>query len=1411
MQEGLAFRVLGPLEVWKEGRPLRLGGERQRALLALLVLSANEVVSSDRLIEALFGVDAPETAANALQVAISRLRRLLEEGGSDAEDGVLLTRPRGYELRAGPEQLDVALFERLVAEGREALESGDPAGAGARLREALALWRGPALADLSLLDFAQSEIRRLEELRLAALMERIDADLALGRDAELVAELEALVAANPLQERLRGQLMLALYRSGRQADALAVYRDTRELLSDELGLEPSRALQELERAILRQDPSLEHEARPARTAVWEEGLVVCPFKGLASFAAADAEYFFGRERLVADLVTRLAASTLVGVVGPSGCGKSSVVQAGLVPALKAGVLPGSERWPQLVVRPDEHLHLELPALRDGERLVLAVDQLEELFTVCREEEERNAFLAQLVDLALDPNRRTLVIVALRADFYGRCAAYPRFAELLSGSHVLVGPMERDELARAIELPATRAGLQVERALVDALVADVAGEPGALPLLSTTLLELWRLRDGRLLRYETYRHSGGVRAAVARLAESAYGELSLVERQVARSIMLRLASGDDGALVRRRVALDELDLDEDEAAARVVAVLTEARLLTVNEGTLEVSHEALLTEWPRLRSWLEEDREGRRLHTHLASSAREWAARGRDPAELYRGARLAGALDWAADHERELIEPERAFLEAGRAESERRVRRLRALLAGVVLLLALAVAAGVVALLQRRSAQHEARVALARQLGAEAVSEPRIDRAMLLAREAVNLDDSPQTEGTLLATLLRNPAAPTRTFTLPLGVRPLRISASPNGRTLVVSDNSGALHFFDTTSGRESRPPFTDAMGYVPPVYSKDGALTLTIAAGDPPPGLQLLDSRTLRRMRLLRFDARWRKSLLGAVTPFGLSPDGKTAFFAYDVTKVQDGPEFAAYLDMWDVRTGRLSTRPLESDDVIGGRLLGDGSRLVTVTSTEIATWDTRTLRKLRSVDPQVRLGGYADVSPDGRTVAADVHAGGMGFIDANGHVTPARSGKDHGAAFAFRFSPDGSLVATTHEDGTVNLWDPASGRLVETFLGHGGRAIGVDFSADGDALYGASLDGAIFEWGLGGDRGFGRPFSYGPAIPESPSVPLTPPLALAPDGSAFAVQVRRSQVAIYALPTLQRRALFSTGADPITDLGWSPDGNMLAVATLAGPVQLWRTTGHPQLVRQLLGLRGAQAVAFTPDGHLGATSATGQLALWRTNSSAAARRLTLGSPARSIAFSPDGKRIAAGLDNGRVIVIALPALRIKRAIRPTGGPAVSLAFAPDGNLLTGSTGGIVQRWNAATGAKIGQEALVAAGPVASISFGRDPDRFATIGLADSRAKLWTTTPQQLGASFPRSSGESGHAAITPDGSELIVVSSDGSGSVWPISVSVWKSHACAVAGRNFTREEWARLVPGRVYAATCPGLPRGG
>ena len=253
----MEFRILGPLEVWDGGGEVSLGGPKPRALLAVLLLHPNEVVPADRLIDELWGEDSPEDAAAALRVNVSRLRKALPQD-------VLTTRSPGYVLRVEPDELDLHRFERLVDEGRSLLARGLAADASERLRDALSLWRGPALADFAYESFAQAAIARLEEIRLAAVELRIDADLALGRHDELVGELEALVAEHPLRERLRRYLMTALYRSGRQAEALDAYQDARRALVDELGIDPSPALQELERAILRQDPSLDVEAPAPR-------------------------------------------------------------------------------------------------------------------------------------------------------------------------------------------------------------------------------------------------------------------------------------------------------------------------------------------------------------------------------------------------------------------------------------------------------------------------------------------------------------------------------------------------------------------------------------------------------------------------------------------------------------------------------------------------------------------------------------------------------------------------------------------------------------------------------------------------------------------------------------------------------------------------------------------------------------------------------------------------------------------------------------------------------------------------------------------------------------------------------------------------------------------------------------------
>ena len=628
------FRILGPLEVLDDHGVVTLGGRKPRAVLAVLLLSANEPVSPERLARALWGDDAPAGAVKTVQVHVSRLRKALDH------NDVLTTTPGGYCLEVQPGELDAQRFEQLVDEGRRALAAGRPEEASALLREAAGLWRGPPLADLAFEPFAQTEIDRLEEQRLAALEARVEADAAAGRHAELVPELWRLVAEHPTRERLAGQLMVALYRCGRQTEALDAYRSARGTLAGEIGVEPGPELRALQEAVLRHDPTLElraaadlpHALESAATAPlagrddelrwlrarWQEARggagrlivlagprgmgktrlaaalaveahadgatvlyasgtgpaqacvdaaadaagaprpvllvvddtdrageavlavlrelsgsdvlvlatathpealeplepqgvlflkqlgsagigaiaalyvsdegaegvpiewllgasggvparvhdvasqwarqestrrvaagraelrsmedelagsvvqlqsahdwydagagedgerVVCPFKGLASFEEADAPYFFGRERLVAELVARLVGAPLLGVVGPSGSGKSSVVRAGLLPALAGGVLPGSQEWPRVVLRPGEHPEQELRMALDGAgagRFVLAVDQFEETFTVCRDEAERGRFIAELVR---ESRRKTGAVVIVAA-------------------------------------------------------------------------------------------------------------------------------------------------------------------------------------------------------------------------------------------------------------------------------------------------------------------------------------------------------------------------------------------------------------------------------------------------------------------------------------------------------------------------------------------------------------------------------------------------------------------------------------------------------------------------------------------------------------------------------------------------------------------------------------------------------------------------------------------------------------------------------------------------------------------------------------------------------------------------------------------------------------------------------------
>jgi len=685
------FRILGTLDAKVDGGLIDLGPPKQRSLLAVLLLHLNEVVPTERLIELVWGEGAPRTAAHSVQIYVSDLRKVLGPNGA-----TILTKPPGYLLDADPDCVDVCRFERGVDAALAAIAEGRLSAGADRLRAALELWRGPALSEFVYEQFAQSDIRRLEERRRLAIEELARVELDLGRGRLLIPHLEELIGRNPLAEEPRRLHMLALYSAGRQADALRSFQTYRRLLGEELGIAPSGQLQRLEEQILLQDPSLPGSLPAAERAV-SGGVVRNPYKGLRPFGEADAEDYFGRGALVADLARRLGeGQRLLVVTGPSGCGKSSLVRAGLVPTLRAGgsgwvvaqMMPGLRPFDELEtalhrVAPgrqrvalgegDTALQAAVPKVlsSEGGRLLLVVDQFEELFALS-DEEDRRQFLDALVTALADSRRRVSVVVALRADFYDRPLLHPGFAALFVNSLVTLLPLSPSELEAAVVNPAGRVGVEVDPALLAELVAEMADQPGALPLLQYALTETFELREGPILGLDAYRRAGALKGALAGRSEHAFESLSGVEQEAAHQVLLRLVRLGHGAdLGRRRVAVSELlGLEMDPVAlGRVLEVFSANRLITLDRdltsgaATVEVAHEALLREWPRLAASIEGHRQDLLRYEALNLAVAEWEESGRDPDYLLSGGRLAQYGNWSQETTLRLTTSQRQYLDA----------------------------------------------------------------------------------------------------------------------------------------------------------------------------------------------------------------------------------------------------------------------------------------------------------------------------------------------------------------------------------------------------------------------------------------------------------------------------------------------------------------------------------------------------------------------------------------------------------------------------------------------------------------------------------------------------------------------------------------------------------------------------
>ncbi|HEU5469255.1 MAG TPA: helix-turn-helix domain-containing protein [Actinophytocola sp.] len=1124
----------------------------------------------------------------------------------------------------------------------------------------------------------------------------------------------------------------------------------------------------------------------------ESGETVSPYLGLARFEPGDRDRFFGRDRLVDSLLTMVREQRFVALVGPSGSGKSSLLRAGLIPALGNTANPATIRILTPGTHPASQYADLVRAADDAPETVVIVDQFEELFTLCRDLREQDRFIGLLL-AARRPQSRLRVVVAIRADFYGRCAEHRRLATAVARAHLLVGPMTRGELREVIVKPATAEGLVVERALTARLIDEVAGEPGGLPLLSHVLAETWQRRRGRALTMEGYEAAGGVHGALTRTAEDFYVRLSSAQAAVARRLLLRLVTpGQDGPDTRRPAKRVELIDTAPDDATVVLDQLARARLVSLDGDTVDLAHEALITAWPRLKNWIENDRERLRFHQQLAVAAHAWAELGHESGALYRGARLVLTRDWLATDgaEDDLSPAERAFVtasihaeDAERAATVRNHRRLRLLAGALAVLLVAATTMGVVALDQRRRADQVAKGATSRQLAAQALGlfETQPGTAMLLATEAYRIAPTTEARSALL-TITAHGAYQGELTGHTDAIS--RIAFSPDGKRLASVSKDHTLALVDLQR-RDHRTVLTEHNTWLRALaFSPNGQL---LATGGDDSMVMLWNANTGTPVATLAAHTR-------AVKAIAFSPDGATlASASLDHTVV-----------VWDLHT-RLPIR----------RLVGNTGPAQTVA-----------------------------YSPAGDMLATGGGQGAITLWDSTTGAKLATITAHTRSVDSLAFSPDGALLASTGPDQTVKLWDTVRRAPVATLTGHSDEVRVVAFSPDGRTLASAGHDRTIILWDLAhrslrvrltGHANFIYTLAFHPHLPllasgeensrvilwDPTRIPLTghtetvTAIGFSPDGRTLASASADRTVLLWDREKRTLSGTMPVQPGPLTTVTFSPDGRLLAVGggspQQAATIQdqtltLWDVT-HPANPIKTADLRGhtdqIRDVAFSPDGRtLASVSTDQQLILWDTRQHTRLATLTAGSVLNSVVFSPDGHALAA-TSHGQTAELWNAGTHTHIATLPHNAIARGLAFSPDSRTLaTAGIDGTVSLWDIRQ-QRAAPTTLAQAETLNSIAFSPD-NRTLTTGSVERTVDIWDTAARARLATLTGHAGPVIAVAYSPDGRTLATASTDKTITLWDTDPPTAITTICDTLDRDLSPEEWTKFLPSTPYRPTC-------
>ncbi|MEJ2599878.1 MAG: BTAD domain-containing putative transcriptional regulator [Anaerolineales bacterium] len=1372
--------------------------DKVRALLAYLIVEADRPHRREAL-AALLWPDMPDRSARSnLRDALANLRQVI--GDPEADPPFLLIERNTIQFNTSSDYcFDIGIF-------CEQIESYlDDQPAYQELAEAVGLYRGDFLDGFSLKDspafneWCLLTRERLQRQAVRALGELAGYHEKLGQYAQACTYARRRIELEPWEEDSHRQLMRALALDGQRGAALSHYESCRQLLVEELGVEPAEETTRLvEHILLGSFTAPSQDQSDADMADRKPRLVGdCPYRGLTAFREKDTEFFFGREDFASKLHQAVHSHPMVTViVGSSGSGKSSVIAAGLLPLLRdegywliAPFRPGAQPFDALagvlqpILEPDLNATdsmLEIKklskALYNGDlvlqqvvesildkqygkkRLLLVADQFEELYTLCQEQETRRRFLDDILG-AVESGRkytppRFVILLSLRADFMGYALSHRRLADILQDVSLMLGPMTRDEMQAAIEMPAQKQGAAFEAGLVHRLLDDVGEEPGKLPLLEFALTLLWEQADEGWLTHAAYESIGKVDGALTRYADQVYGELDGSDRQRARRIFVQLVRPGEGTQDTRRVATsselgDELwDLVQHLANRRLVVTGQDAS----GDETVEVVHEALIQRWGRLRGWMDADRAFRTWQEGLRAALRQWELSNNDEGALLRGVPLSQAEDWLAERRNELSLAELTFIQVSVALRERRQaerdRRRRRTVLGLAGGLVIAVVLAIFAFWARASAQREAAVNHSLVLASSALSardKGELDLALALALEAVDIEQPPAEAVRTLSETAMGPG--TRAVLSGHSKQVRAVAISPDGR-LALSGSCGALDSSGECIRGELFPwdleseaqlgRYEGHTGWVNSIaFSPDGERAIS---GSSDGKVILWDVKPGRLIRQFEGHA-------GGVNSVAFNPDGEMALSGSDDNT----------LILWDLASGEAIRRfEGHTDGVNSVDFSSDGQTALSGSKdTSIILWNVATGEEIRRFEGHINEVTDVAFALDGRAVlSAGDHTLRLWDLETGQEIRQQHYGNP---PKLYAVSSDRHTALFTM--GALRVWDIEGWRESQAALGsdlfltHEGWATSAAFSRDGHLALSGSEGGELRLWTLGVQTAFRR---------------------------------------------------FETDGNPLAALAVSSDGSRLLTGDMSDTVALWDGQRR-EVIRRLQGDAVAvspNSIAFSPDGKqalVGSGDAFGgtdarSLVLWDLETGQVIHRLE-GHKfiLRSVAISPDGRFALSGSQGGDEGELILWDLETGEQIRrfDTTEDITSIAFSADGSrALTGSAFFYnATLWDVATGQEItrfeGETNMVF-----DVAFGPD-EKTALSTSADGSLFQWDLQTGEIIRRFLGHDDLVWSVDVSPDGNFVISGAQDGEVILWDL--------ATGEALRRFSGH--TELVPGVVFS----------